>query len=407
VQYPTGVGGNPTAAAVADFNKDGKLDLAVSDLLTKTVSIFLGNGDGTFTSPSNYGTALNPSSVSAGDVNGDGTPDLVLTSSADNKLIVLLGNGFGGFQSPSLITTGVQPSAAVIADLNGDGLPDVAVPNSASETVSVLLNSSATSVVADSSSNPSMSGEMISLTVAVGGRVRGSGLPTGTVTIKNGNTTIATGVLASGNFSGQTAGLPVGQNRLSITYSGDGNFAPHTIQFTQTVNGTPDFSIGASPAEADIQPGGSGVFSITAGALYGFNNPISLSCSSGLPSMATCQFSGNPIKPGAGSSTLTISTAGNTARQVRPGFNLLFFALGLLVPGLFVVGLPRMRLRRRLFLNIAPLLGIAISLAGCGGGSSTGSSGGSAGTPAGLYTVTIAATSGSLQHNVKLTLKVE
>jgi hypothetical protein len=89
VNYPTG--STPFSVAVADFNGDGKLDLAVANELSGTVSILLGKGDGTFRRQIDYATLRFPISVAVGDFNGDGKPDLALAELfAENYVTVLI-----------------------------------------------------------------------------------------------------------------------------------------------------------------------------------------------------------------------------------------------------------------------------------------------------------------------------
>jgi len=140
VDYPTGV--NPGTIAVGDFNGDGKLDLAVSNWFDNTVSILLGNGDGTFQPHVDYGTGVGPAIVEAGDFNGDGHLDLALAcynGLAGDTVSVLLGNGDGTFQPHADYPTDTWPSGLAIGDFNGDGKLDMAAGNAHSNTVSILL----------------------------------------------------------------------------------------------------------------------------------------------------------------------------------------------------------------------------------------------------------------------------
>ena len=125
-------GSSPDSVATADFNRDGKLDLAVANFSANTVSIFLGNGDGTFETRVDYATGGTPSSVAVGDFNGDGKLDLVLTNgtfSLGNSVSVLLGNGDGTFQAHVEYRTGLGPTKVVVGDFNLDGKLDLAVAN--------------------------------------------------------------------------------------------------------------------------------------------------------------------------------------------------------------------------------------------------------------------------------------
>lgn len=126
--------------ATGDFNQDGKQDLAVVDLADSTVSILLGNGDGTFQPLVSYAVGTVPDAVAVADFNGDGIPDLAVSNLFGNTVTILLGNGDGTVQPDGEYLVGLEPSGLATANLNGDGGADVAVANYSSNTVSVLLN---------------------------------------------------------------------------------------------------------------------------------------------------------------------------------------------------------------------------------------------------------------------------
>ena len=128
----------PVGIAVADFNHDGKLDLAVANENENgnNVSILLGNGNGTFQAAVNYPAGFGPSSIAVGDFNGDGNPDLVVTnaSSADNgaggtTVGVLLNNGDGTFQALVSYPSGSEPHSVAVGDFNNDGKLDIVAGN--------------------------------------------------------------------------------------------------------------------------------------------------------------------------------------------------------------------------------------------------------------------------------------
>jgi hypothetical protein len=129
----------PFAEAVADFNGDGKADLAVANSHSNSISVLLGNGDGTFQAALNNTVGDDPQSVAAGDVNGDGIPDLIVVNLIDNNVSVLLGVGNGTFHPRVNYAVQANPLAVVIGDFNLDGKPDLAVANGPSNAVSVLL----------------------------------------------------------------------------------------------------------------------------------------------------------------------------------------------------------------------------------------------------------------------------
>jgi YD repeat-containing protein len=132
-----------SAAVVGDFNGDGIPDLATVNGQSEKVSILLGNGDGTFTeasgSPISYGDELD--SIAVADFNGDGHLDIAVADWYDARLKILLGNGDGTFTSGSVFNTGNGPYALAVGDFNIDGTPDLAVANEYDGTVTFLLSS--------------------------------------------------------------------------------------------------------------------------------------------------------------------------------------------------------------------------------------------------------------------------
>ena len=124
--------------AVADFNGDGKPDLAV--LTSTDVRILLGNGDGTFQASTQVYTATFAYSITVGDFNGDGKPDLAVPRYTFNSVEISLGNGDGTFQTPAYVYTGAAgPQHLVAEDFNGDGNTDLAVSNTQTKMLVLLL----------------------------------------------------------------------------------------------------------------------------------------------------------------------------------------------------------------------------------------------------------------------------
>jgi uncharacterized protein (DUF2141 family) len=128
-----------SSIAAADFNGDGKPDIAVAGMICQVfctsavVSILLGNGDGTFQSAVNYDTGGLWASLAVADVNGDGKLDVVVVNEfcageSNSCVGVLLGNGDGTFQAVVTYSSGGFLGRSVaVADLNGDGKLDVVV----------------------------------------------------------------------------------------------------------------------------------------------------------------------------------------------------------------------------------------------------------------------------------------
>lgn len=139
VEYATGPG--PISLAAVDWNKDGKMDLVVANNAADqahSISILLGNGDGTFQPHHDIPGAPNAISLAAGDFNGDGNPDIATASNTPvNAVYVSLGNGKGGVTAQKItsgIGIGPQPapdsntylvSQIVRADFNHDGKDDL------------------------------------------------------------------------------------------------------------------------------------------------------------------------------------------------------------------------------------------------------------------------------------------
>jgi hypothetical protein len=125
-------GARPNAVVTADFNGDGRLDLATANHDSNSVSILLGNGDGTFQTPRIFTTSGSPVWIEAGDFNGDGKLDLVTGNelvSGYHEIGTLLGNGDGSFQWIGSTLIGYQAGLrdAAVGDFNADGKLDVAM----------------------------------------------------------------------------------------------------------------------------------------------------------------------------------------------------------------------------------------------------------------------------------------
>jgi hypothetical protein len=243
-----------TWPVIADFNKDGKLDLAVANQFG-TIDVFLGNGDGTFNTSlvlndvqPNIGSPI-PIAMAVGDFNLDGNLDLLVgTDISDNTqarnpsglpagMQLYLGNGDGTFATPEDYLTGAQSFPVLVGDFNADGAPDVAAGDLGENIVSILLNQTP----------PPVSVTPVSLAFA--DQLVGTTSATRAITITNNGaaaTTIA--IAASGDFT-QTNTCPVSPATLAVTANCTVNvaFEPTatglrigTITVTHELPGTPE-----------------------------------------------------------------------------------------------------------------------------------------------------------------------
>ena len=131
--------GTPAAVITADFNRDGRPDLAAASVSSNKVAILIANFGSTFQNPVYYNTATAPLALAAADFNGDGKSDLAVANSGSNNVSILLGNGEGTFQAAVHYAAGTSPFAVATGDFNGDGKTDLAVGNNGSSNVSILL----------------------------------------------------------------------------------------------------------------------------------------------------------------------------------------------------------------------------------------------------------------------------
>lgn len=143
VSYSIGEGCS-RAVRVADFNGDGKLDIAVlvdpASQNSSVIAVFLGNGDGSFQPhvDSKFGSVPSlPSSFLVADLNSDGKLDLAVSDQISASLFTLLGNGDGTFSLAAQISA--PSGSTAVGDFNGDGKLDLAVGEIDTRTVAILL----------------------------------------------------------------------------------------------------------------------------------------------------------------------------------------------------------------------------------------------------------------------------
>jgi hypothetical protein len=140
--YTAGDGLQPQSVAVSDFNNDGQSDIAVANYGTNNVGILLGVGDGHFGTMMTYSTGMGsaPYFVAANDFNNDNRSDIVVTNSGADNIMILFGHGNGSFTTAATYPTGdrSRPYKVAINDFNNDNISDIAVTNSSTNNILVL-----------------------------------------------------------------------------------------------------------------------------------------------------------------------------------------------------------------------------------------------------------------------------
>jgi hypothetical protein len=298
------------AVVLRDLNRDGKLDLVVASqyatnsVTTGSVGVLLGNGDGTFqaavitSTPTPLGGIR---SLVMADFDGDGKLDLAVA--AGN--VLLLGNGDGTFQTPIVLGAG-GPSIAV-GDFNRDGRPDLAVGG-----LTVLLNISVfpTTTTITSSSNPSAFRQSVTFSATVAPKA------SGTVTFMNGSKILGTSPLNGGTAKLSTETLAVGRHCITAAYSGDTNFAasksPALHQLVNRATTTTMLVSSVNPPTV----GPSVTFTATVVPQYGGTPTGTVTFKNGATIMGKVQLRGgraifNKVFTSAGTKSITASYNGN------------------------------------------------------------------------------------------------
>ncbi|MCF8449062.1 MAG: FG-GAP-like repeat-containing protein, partial [Taibaiella sp.] len=326
-------GTSPNSVAIGDIDGDGKPDLAVTNNVSHTVSVYRNTSSsgsitsGSFATQVTFATEIAPANVVMGDIDGDGKPDLAVTNFNSNIVSVLRNTSSSGsitsgsFAAQVPFATGSQPFGLAIGDIDGDGKPDLAVANRSSNTVSVYRNtgsigsitsgSFATQVTFATGTSPN--------SVAIGD-IDGDGKPDLAVANSASNSvsvlrnTSSIGSITSGSFAAQVT-FAAGSGPYDVAISDiDGDGKPELVVPNSTSNSVAVYrntsssgSITSSSFAARVSfATGTSPASVTIGDIDG----------DGKPDMAVANYDANTVSVYRNTGSIGSITSGSFATQV-------------------------------------------------------------------------------------------
>ncbi|HXB40543.1 MAG TPA: VCBS repeat-containing protein [Bacteroidia bacterium] len=338
----------PIGIASADFNGDGKPDLAVacSGNTANDVSILLNAGAGTFSTAVNYTVGSSgPTCVVTADFNNDTKIDIAVSNQNSSNISVLFGTGTGAFGSPATYATGSNITGLATADFNGDGFYDVATSNyNTSSSVSVLLNTGTgtfTTAVSyssgglkcaaittgdfngDSKTDLAIANRGSSGAVLLGTGSGTFGSPISYPTSANPNSIVATDINSDGKTDLATANL-TGGNVSILMGDGTGNFNVST-----SLNaGSDPVWISAGDVNGDSKPD-LAVVNLLSNDAYVYLNSATTTTITGVPYKSFYCYGDSVLLNAGGSINYNWSTgsANNTYYMLSSSLSFVFSAL--------------------------------------------------------------------------------
>jgi hypothetical protein len=436
--YPSDTNDSPYPENVVtgDFNHDGNVDLAIANPGSGTLSVLLGNGDGTFQMPASYAVpGWAPYFIATADVNGDGYLDLEACAETDDPpaIVIMLAHNdnTGTFAAPTFINTTGWPQSVAFGDLNGDGKLDMAVTQTEGTYpgyVSIALGNgngtfgSFTDYPASASDGGLGDSWPNSLQIF---DINGDGnldllylngdYGTLAVALGNGDGTIATPVeFPTSEYTWGLALADVNNDGATDVLVGEDESGGFNVLLNANGSGTTGNYTFTAPAPSQtVTAGATATYTLNLAGVNGYSGTITFSCGT-LPTGATCSFSpssvvANGILPLT--TTLTISTTAppaTTTAQARMGSPILLASFGgmglfgLLIAG----GGPAGRRRAAILFGVVVLLTLG-TLVACDNGHSTPVS---TATPPGTYQVAVTSTgngTGAPTHSLNVLMIVQ
>ncbi len=232
---PIALQSNVIGVAVGDFNNDGKLDIVATCYGSGTMATLLGNGDGTYRAPVYVSVGYSAEAIAVGDLNHDGNLDVAIANQVFNRVLVLRGDGTGAFPSSSTLATGSQPYSIALADLDGSGSLDMVVGNATANKLYVFLNNGSGSFTVANGSPIALSSDSY---MVAAGDFRGNGIMD-LVVVDNGGNTLEV-LLGNGNGTFQSpasiTGTASGAKFVTVgDYNGDGELDFATCDAAGTI----------------------------------------------------------------------------------------------------------------------------------------------------------------------------
>jgi hypothetical protein len=429
-----------------DMNNDGTPDLVALQPDSATgnlqIAMALGNGDGTFKAPNltTYASQfIFDTGLAVADFDGDGKLDVAtLSYLGPSGSGIALGKGDGTLQtggSSSNVTPAQtffvgEGSATIALDLNGDGKPDilngnVVLINQGASSTGTLITPSVT--VAPSASSITTA-QALMVTVTVNGGT-GNPTPTGSVTLSSGAYTSSATALSSGaaTITIAAGALATGTDTLAAVYTPDAGSstayasASGSVSVTVTTAANPDFAL-SNGGNITVSPGATtgNTSTIMVTPSGGFTGTVDLTCvtvgPTGATDPATCGLSPtfvNVMSASPENATVTaFTTAPTSAAMLPPRIRggRWYATGGAALACLLLLGIPARRRGWRAMLGVFVLLVLlAGGVVSCTSGAKKGGGGGGGGNPgttAGTYTITVTGVSGSTTHTTVVTVTV-